>query len=133
MDEEGKGAGQKINKGYQHKSSNDLDYRDLKNVRDDVIWRQFEVVAGAPREAKRLAKNPRFRWQLRKDQVHQCQLCNVLWDKAEAAGEVSTSNDSSNLEFLNILLMGGPVFEDGGNHQCIHVSSWSSQILCNYL
>jgi hypothetical protein len=119
-----KWAGQKIQNGDQRLSGFDLRYRDLENVQDDVIWPRFEVVAGAHREAKWLAKNPRFRWQLLKDQVHQCRLCNVLWDKAEAAGEVATLHDGNDPAFLNIWLMGGPMFEDGEEHQCIDVSSW---------
>lgn len=124
IDERVKWAGQKILNGDQRLPGFDLRYRDLENVQDDVIWPRFEVVAGACREAKWLAKDPRFRWQLRKDQGHQCQLCNVLWDKAEAAEQVATLHDSNDPAFLNIWLMGGPVFEDGGEHQCIDVSSW---------
>ena len=134
IDEEHKRAGQKIDNGYQQSfnshllepelSRHHLPYRELENVRDDVVWPRFEVVAGARREAKWLAKDPRFCWQLRKDQVHQCRLCNVLWNRAEAAGEVATLHHSRDTEVLNIRLTGGPVFEDGGEHQCIVVSSW---------
>jgi hypothetical protein len=119
-DEKVKWAGQKIHSEYRRDSSFDLLYRDLENVLDGVIWPHFEVVIGARREAKWLAKDSRLRWQLRKDQVHQCQLCNVLWDKAE----VATLHDSSDPAFPDILLMGGPVFEDRGKHQCVVVSSW---------
>lgn len=129
--EEGRNAGQilddryQMDDGYQPVSSFDLDYRDLENVRDDVVWSQFEVVAEAHREAKWLAKDPRFRWQLRRDQIHQCQLCKVLWNKAERAGEVLPElDDSNNSAFLNILLKGGPAFKDGGKHRCIVVSLW---------
>ncbi|OAG18895.1 HET-domain-containing protein [Alternaria alternata] len=125
MDEEDKRAGQKIDNGYQRLSEFDFRHRDFENVYDDVIWPLFEVVAGARRETKWSAKNFRFRWRLRKDQIHQCQLCNILCDKAEAAWDVSTfdypnnSAYNSDTAFLDILLKGGPVFEDGVKHQCI--------------
>jgi hypothetical protein len=116
-------AGQKIKTEHQ-RNPYFADYiRQLVNVQDDVEWSQFEIVAGARPEAKWLARDPRFHWQLRYHQSQQCKLCKSLWNKVETMPRMSKIRDRRNATLLNVVLMGGPVFEDGENHQCVDVSS----------
>jgi hypothetical protein len=111
--------------------------RNLENIEDEVVWSQFEVVPGARQEALWLAKHPRFRWRLGTGDLLHCMLCKSLYDEAEAATGLMTLRTEAeaaaelvdlrrkhNSTYVEILLRGGPVFEDEGKHQCIEVSSY---------
>jgi hypothetical protein len=96
---------------------------DLSRLEDSVIWSEYEVLPEAPKEAGWSARNPRFKWQVQRDKSSKCMLCTLLWDAAREAPGLARLPRQSEPTYLDIELSGGPVFEQGGQHQCIEVGS----------
>jgi hypothetical protein len=95
--------------------------RYLTDVQDDVQWHSFETIQGIEEEVKLLAQHPEFKWKFENEQELVCILCKMLLQTAKATHEAQKLSWTTHAKDVVVNLMAGPLFEEGGRHECHEV------------